>query len=259
MLSNHLILCCPLLLLSIFPSIRGFPSESIFPSGGQSIGASASTSVLPMNNSRLISFRMDWLHSLLGCHAIKSFSFSKKKNCPKWYLGFRVQWATSPPALLHKHIWIHDFFFFWLCHAACGILVPWPGIEPTAPRLGTQRPNYRTSKEVPESICLRPDLGPSSRCCCLVTSGPPGSSVYRILQARILEWVAMPSSRGSSWPRDWTWVSYIAGKFFTAEPPGKPTVLLFFSKKSQNSLEADSKICQDIQKGGASLQHLADL
>ena len=38
---------------------------------------------------------------------------------------------------------------------------------------------------------------------------PPGSSVYGILQARILERVAVPSSRGSSWPRDWTWVSYV--------------------------------------------------
>ena len=37
----------------------------------------------------------------------------------------------------------------------------------------------------------------------------------RILQARILEWVAMPSSRGSSQPRDWTCVSCIAGGFFT--------------------------------------------
>ena len=33
---------------------------------------------------------------------------------------------------------------------------------------------------------------------------PPGSSVHGILQARILEWITMPSSRGSSWPRDWT-------------------------------------------------------
>ena len=37
----------------------------------------------------------------------------------------------------------------------------------------------------------------------------------RILQARILEWVAMPSSRGSSQLRDWIWVSHIAGRFFT--------------------------------------------
>ena len=44
---------------------------------------------------------------------------------------------------------------------------------------------------------------------------PPGSSVHGILQARILEWVVMPSSWGSSWPRDQTQVSCIAGGFFT--------------------------------------------
>ena len=48
--SNHLILCRPLLLLpSIFPSIKVFPMSQLFASGGQSIGPSASTSVLPMN------------------------------------------------------------------------------------------------------------------------------------------------------------------------------------------------------------------
>ena len=47
-----------------------------------------------------------------------------------------------------------------------------------------------------------------------------------ILQARILEWVAMPSSRVSSQPRDLTQVSHIAGRFFTAEPPRvKSTVI----------------------------------
>ena len=44
---------------------------------------------------------------------------------------------------------------------------------------------------------------------------PPGSSVHGILQAKILEWVAIPFSRGSSWPRDQTWVSCIACRFFT--------------------------------------------
>ena len=44
---------------------------------------------------------------------------------------------------------------------------------------------------------------------------PPGSSVQGILQARILEWVAISSSRGSSWPRDRTWVSCTADTFFT--------------------------------------------
>ena len=39
---------------------------------------------------------------------------------------------------------------------------------------------------------------------------PPGSSVHGILQARLLEWVAMPSSRRSSQPRDWTQGSQVS-------------------------------------------------
>ena len=56
----------------------------------------------------------------------------------------------------------------------------------------------------------------------------PGSSVHGILQARILEWVAISSSRGSSWPRDQTCVSCIASGFFTAEPPGKPIYVYIY-------------------------------
>ena len=60
--SSHLILCRPLFLLpSIFPSITVFQMSQLFASGGQSIGVSASTSVLPMNNQ-------DWspLNGLVG-------------------------------------------------------------------------------------------------------------------------------------------------------------------------------------------------
>ena len=42
----------------------------------------------------------------------------------------------------------------------------------------------------------------------------PISSVHGILQARILKWAAIPFSRGSSWPRDWSWVYCIARRFF---------------------------------------------
>ena len=50
MLSNHLILCCLLLLLpSVLPASRFFPMSFLFASGGQSNGASASASVLPIN------------------------------------------------------------------------------------------------------------------------------------------------------------------------------------------------------------------
>ena len=48
--TNHLILCCPLLLLPlVFPSIRVFSNDGLLPSNGQSIGATASALVLPMN------------------------------------------------------------------------------------------------------------------------------------------------------------------------------------------------------------------
>ena len=43
----------------------------------------------------------------------------------------------------------------------------------------------------------------------------PGSSTHGIFQARVLEWAAIPFCRGSSWPRDWTWVSRIVGRRFT--------------------------------------------
>ena len=56
--------------------------------------------------------------------------------------------------------------------------------------------------------------------CDPIDSSPPGFSVHGIFQARILEWVAISFSRGSSQPRDQTHVSCIAGRFFTTKPPG---------------------------------------
>ena len=55
---------------------------------------------------------------------------------------------------------------------------------------------------------------------CLILCDPmdcstPGSSVHGILQARILEWSDISFSKGSSQPREWTWFSCIAGRFFT--------------------------------------------
>ena len=63
-------------------------------------------------------------------------------------------------------------------------------------------------------------------CCCLIAQSCltlcdrmdysiPGSSIHGIFQARILEWVAISYSRGSSWSRDGTCISCIAGEFFT--------------------------------------------
>ena len=62
-------------------------------------------------------------------------------------------------------------------------------------------------------LCLVTQLCPTL--CDAMNCSPPGSSVHGILQARILELVVIPFSRGSSWPRDQTWVSCTAGRFFT--------------------------------------------
>ena len=54
----------------------------------------------------------------------------------------------------------------------------------------------------------------------------PGSSVHGILQARILAWVAISSSWGSSWPRDWTRISCIAGRFLTNWAAREASIIL---------------------------------
>ena len=82
---------------------------------------------------------------------------------------------------------------------------------------------------------------------------PPGSSVHGVLQARILGWVAMPSSRGSSRPwegrRDWTCVSYVSciGRqvLYDYSHLGKEWVAIpFSSRSSQPGIEPRSSALQ---------------
>ena len=76
----------------------------------------------------------------------------------------------------------------------------WEGKEPTS-----RCKSYKVS-EIAQS-CLTP--------CDPMDCSPPGSSVHGIFQGRVLEWVAISFSRGSSWPRNQTWVSCIVGRRFT--------------------------------------------
>ena len=69
---------------------------------------------------------------------------------------------------------------------------------------------------------------------------PPGSSVHGILQARILEWVAIPFSRGSSQLRDRTWVSCIAGRFFTISTTRETIYTTSKVKSESPSVVSDS-------------------
>ena len=79
-------------------------------------------------------------------------------------------------------------------------------------------------------------------CPTLCSSSPLGSSVHGIFQARILEWVAMPSFRGSSQPRDWTCILCLlhwqVGSLPLA-PPGKPLHLSFSSVHFSRSVVSD--------------------
>ena len=90
------------------------------------------------------------------------------------------------------------------------------------------------------NFCLRRNYWLTSYCVCVYQSlgcipilgdpmdcTPPGSSVRGILQTRILEWVAIPFSRGSSRTRDRTLASCTAGRL-PYEPPGKPHLFLIY-------------------------------
>ena len=75
----------------------------------------------------------------------------------------------------------------------------------------------------------------------------PDSSVHGISQARILEWVAISSPRGSSPPTHGTWATCVAGRFFTDEPPGKACVIgcFHFIMKININTTTLGKICKD--------------
>jgi len=93
-------------------------------------------------------------------------------------------------------------------------ILKWPWIKSVAAQLYISHP----STPLPlSSFCGWPIKG------CLVFQfhsvqhlcSSPRFSVHGIIQERMLEWFAIPFSRGSSWPRDWTQVSCIAGRLFT--------------------------------------------
>ena len=73
---------------------------------------------------------------------------------------------------------------------------------------------------------------PADVFCDAMDYSPPGSSAHGTFLARILEWVVVPSSRESFWPRDricFSCGSWTAAGFFNAEPPGKPLMEPYLS------------------------------
>ena len=100
MLSNHLILCCPFFCLQSFPASVSFPVSQLFATGGQSVGASASTSVLPMNIQGWFPLRLTGLISLLskGLSRVSSSTTIWKHQ----FFGAQPSlWSIS-----HIHTWL---------------------------------------------------------------------------------------------------------------------------------------------------------
>ena len=142
-------------------------------------------------------------------------------NSPNWWihpnspkpclLGFL--WRL----LLHRHDWLTQWSWVielnlppshpWSCRAGTEISSP-PFRRLTL--LATSPHPYKLYKSHLINI-TKVKVAQS----CPTLRDPMDYTVHGILQARILEWVAFPLSRGSSQPRDWTHVSRIAGVFFT--------------------------------------------
>ena len=101
-----------------------------------------------------------------------------------------------------------------------------------------------------EAIQLSPTL------CHLMDYSLPGSSVCGISQARILEWVAISFSRVSSWPRDWTQVSCIAGRLFTiwATSEGRIAIITKLKTLEINiSHKLSCKVLKNISKSNPTI------
>ena len=86
---------------------------------------------------------------------------------------------------------------------------------------GSIRELNRWKNEV--TMCCAKLLQSCLTVCNPMNCSPPGSSGHGILLARILEWVAMPSFRGSFQPRDWTCVSYSYLHWYVSSLPLAPT------------------------------------
>ena len=154
-------------------------------------------------------------------------------------------------------------FNFWLHRTAYGISVLQPGIESMPPVVEAQGLNYQTTRDM-SKIGISHHLKKiwiiiswhNNTCACFSCSvvsdslwphgcNSPGSPVHGILQARILEWVVISSSRGCSQPRDQTLVScvsYSGRQILYTVPPGKPWRYIFICELTTHRRKVESDL-----------------
>ena len=129
------------------------------------------------------------------------------------------------------------------------------------------RNHYPLTEPPPQGHPSR--LPPCRPSCCLVAKScltlcgpvdcsPTGSSVHRISQARIPEWIAISFSRGSSRFRDWTRVSCITGGFFTNWATREHSTNIYWVCILGLTLDAEHRVMNRSNKNPYSLKFIAD-
>ena len=173
-------------------------------------------------------------------------------------LAWKIPWTEEPgKAAVHgvAKSWTRLSDFTFTCHfpalekemtthsSVLAWRIPGTGEPGGLPSVGSHRVRHDWS-DLAAAIADNP-IKWCSQCVCVCVCGvwlfsdymdcsPPGSFVYGIFQARILQWVAISSSRGSSHPKDWTQVPCIfciTGEFFTAESLGSQSDPLMLVRK----------------------------
>ena len=120
-------------------------------------------------------------------------------------------WFHSCFSIQNDKLWV---YVQWSCYQDILIkTIPFPQIDQRAREKYPLAPKSSTPN--PDNMCAAKLLQLCPALCDPMDHSRPGSSVHGILQARMLEWVAISFPRGPSQPRDWIQVSCMAGRFFT--------------------------------------------
>ena len=175
--------------LQSFPASGSFPVNRLFPSGGRSIGVWTSAVSPSSEYSGLISFRIDWF----DLFAVQLLLYNE---------------------VIQLYIYIHCFLYSFSLWLVPGYWIQFPVVY------------SRTL------LFIHPRYEVKWNHCCVWLFATPWTVAYQapppmgFFQARVLEWVAISFSRGSSWPRGPTRVSHIVGRrFLLSEPPGKSSYI----------------------------------
>ena len=146
------------------------------------------------------------------------FTFSQCVDMIPWS-GKATQVFSA--GICHKGLQTGVFFLFFLyksknCSFSYKGVIPGTHTEEYQYQEKKARIRQRYSSGVMcVCVCVCVSLSVVSTLCDRIDCSPPDSSIHGVLHTRILEWVAIPSSRESFWPRDLTLVSCIAGRLFT--------------------------------------------